>query len=128
MGAGIGVFLFTAIQSSFGLVILAGMDAQIGWLFIIPMAGASLGILLIGSGTIWGLVDTIRAYVHKRQFKPGQTETSRSGGWIALATGLLLFFMAIGLFISLIVFIVRIIFDWIDNVGFFSRFWSDLSF
>ena len=120
MGAGIGVFLFSAILGSFGLLLtLTGLDPQIDWLFIIPIAGASLGILLIGSGTIWGLVDTIRAYVHKRQFKPGQTETSRSGGWIALATGLLLFFMAIGLFISLIVFIVWIIFDWIDNVGFF---------
>ena len=119
MGAGIGVFLFTAILSSFGLVVFRGQDTQIGWLFIIPIAGAALGILLIGSGTIWGLADTIRAYVHKRQFKPGQTETSRSGGWIALATGLLLFFMAIGLFICLIVFIVGIIFDWIDNVGFF---------
>ena len=120
MGAGIGVFLFSAILGSFGLLLtLTGLDPQIDWLFIIPMAGAALGILLIGSGTIWGLVDTIRAYVHKRQFKPGQTETSRSGGWIALLTGLLLFLMAIGLFIGLIVFIVWIIFDWIDNVGFF---------
>ena len=120
MGAGIGVFLFSAILGSFGLLLtLTGLDPQIDWLFIIPIAGASLGILLIGSGTIWGLVDTIRAYVPQRQFKPGQTETSRSGGWIALATGLLLFFMAIGLFIGLIVFIVWIIFDWIDNVGFF---------
>ena len=120
MGAGIGVFLFSAILGSFGLtLILAGLDPGIDWLFIIPIAGASLGILLIGSGTIWGLVDTIRAYVHKRQFKPGQTGTSRSGGWIALVTGLLLFLMAIGLFIGLIVFIVWIIFDWIDNVGFF---------
>ena len=119
MGAGIGVFLFSAILGSFGLLLtLTGLDPQIDWLFIIPIAGASLGILLIGSGTIWGLVDTIRAYVHKSQFKPGQTETSRSGGWIALATGLLLFFMAIGLFICLIVFIVGIIFDWIDNFGF----------
>ncbi len=125
MGAGIGVFLFTAIQSSFGLVILAGLDAQIGWLFIIPMAGASLGILLIGSGTIWGLVDAIRAYVHKRQFKPGQTGTSRSGGWIALLTGLLslltgllLFLMAIGLFIGLIVFIVWILFKFFESMDF----------
>ena len=115
MGAGIGVFLFTATLSSFGLVILAGLDAQIGWLFIIPMAGASLGILLIGSGTIWGLVDTIRAYVHKRQFKPGQTGTYRSGGWIALVTGLLLFLMAIGLFIGLIVFIGGIIFKFLAS-------------
>ena len=118
MGAGIGVFLFTATLGSFGLVIHVGLNAQIGWLSIIPKAGATLGILLFGSGTIWGLVDTIRAYVHKRQFKPGQTETSRSGGWIALATGLLLFFMAVGLFISLIVFIVWLILDWIDNFGF----------
>ena len=116
MGAGIGVFLFTAILSSFGLVILRGLHVQIGWLFIIPMAGASLGILLIGSGTIWGLVDTIRAYVHKRQFEPGQTGTSRSGGWIALLTGLLLFLMAIGLFIGLIVFIVWIVWSILDGI------------
>ena len=118
MGAGIGVFLFSAILGSFGLtLILAGLDPGIDWLFIIPMAGASLGILLIGSGTIWGLVDTIRAYVHKRQFKPGQTGTSRSGGWIALVTGLLLFLMAIGLFINLIIFIVWIAWKILDDLG-----------
>ena len=103
MGAGIGVFLFTIALTIF-IVVIGGNNEEydLDGLLIIPIAGTLLGLILIGSGTIWALVDTILAYNHKRQFKPGQTDNPR----IALLAGLLSFFAIIGIVIGFIIFVV----------------------
>ena len=103
-----GVFIFTLALTIFIVVIVGGNNEEddLDGLPIIPIAGTLLGLILIGSGTIWALVDTILAYNHKRQFKPGQTDNPHSRGWIALLAGLLSFFAIIGIVIGFIIFVV----------------------
>ena len=103
-----GVFIFTIALTIF-IVVIGGNNEEydLDGLLIIPIAGTLLGLILIGSGTIWALVDTILAYNHKRQFKPGQTDNPR----IALLAGLLSFFAIIGIVIGFIVLLVWSIFD-----------------
>ena len=107
-----GVFIFTLALTIFIVVIVGGNNdgpspsQPVDGLPIIPIAGTLLGLILIGSGTIWALVDTILAYNHKRQFKPGQTDNPHSRGWIALLAGLLSFFAIIGIVIGFIVLLV----------------------
>ena len=102
-----GVFIFTIALTIF-IVVIGGNNEEydLDGLLIIPIAGTLLGLILIGSGTIWALVDTILAYNHKRQFKPGQTDNPHSRGWIALLAGLLSFFAIIGIVIGFIIFVV----------------------
>jgi hypothetical protein len=114
IGAGMGVFIFTLALTIFIVVIVGGNNEEhhldgliIGIPDFIPIAGTLLGLILIGSGTIWALVDTILAYNHKRQFKLGQTDNPR----IALLAGLLSFFAIIGIVIGFIVLLVWSIFD-----------------
>ena len=99
-----GVFIFTLALTIF-IVVIVGWNNEEDDLdgpLIIPIAGTLLGLILIGSGTIWALVDTILAYNHKRQFKPGQTDNPL----IALLAGLLSFFAIIGIVIGFIVLLV----------------------
>jgi Mn2+/Fe2+ NRAMP family transporter len=121
IGAGMGVFIFTLALTIF-IVVIVGWNNEgnvgenneehhldgliIGIPDFIPIAGTLLGLVLIGSGTIWALVDTILAYNHKRQFKPGQTDNPHSRAWIALLAGLLSFFAIIGIVIGFIIFVV----------------------
>jgi Mn2+/Fe2+ NRAMP family transporter len=108
IGAGMGVFIFTLALTIF-IVVIVGWNNEEDDLdgpLIIPIAGTLLGLILIGSGTIWALVDTILAYNHKRQFKPGQTDNPHSRAWIALLAGLLSFFAIIGIVIGFIVLLV----------------------
>ena len=102
-----GVFIFTIALTIF-IVVIGGNNEEydLDGLPIILIAGTLLGLILIGSGTIWALVDTILAYNHKRQFKPGQTDNPHSRGWIALLAGLLSFFAIIGIVIGFIIFVV----------------------
>ena len=111
-----GVFIFTIALTIF-IVVIGGNNEEydLDGLPIILIAGTLLGLILIGSGTIWALVDTILAYNHKRQFKPGQTDNPHSRGWIALLAGLLSFFAIIGIVIGFIIFVVWSFLNWLPG-------------
>ena len=111
-----GVFIFTIALTIF-IVVIGGNNEEydLDGLPIILIAGTLLGLILIGSGTIWALVDTILAYNHKRQFKHGQTDNPHSRGWIALLAGLLSFFAIIGIVIGFIIFVVWSFLNWLPG-------------
>ena len=111
-----GVFIFTIALTIF-IVVIGGSNEEydLDGLPIITIAGTLLGLILIGSGTIWALVDTILAYNHKRQFKPGQTDNPHSRGWIALLAGLLSFFAIIGIVIGFIIYVVWSFLNWLPG-------------
>jgi len=87
-------------------------------LLINPIAGTALALLSVGSGTIWALVDVIRAYNHKRQFKHGQIDKPQPQEWITLSTGtLLLILMPAFLVFGAIAFVIFIAWSILDSIG-----------
>ena len=88
-------------------------------LLIIPIAGTTLALLFVGSGTIWALVDVCRDDNHKRQFKHDQTDKLQAQEWITLSTGtLLLILMPAFLVFGAIAFVIFIAWSILDSIGY----------